>query len=230
LRGVGSTAVNEMFERVVQLFDADRDRLRLPELQVIYSVPPYLPYLTNVKQYVSVTMLASVRVCMPPAQARREPRSSGLDVMRQVLDRRFPRWRELVSQEAADLFALRSGGDIRQFLRRFLLEALDQCYFALDRLPLRPDDAIVIEVLEKHRVEFESMVTRDEHGLLHAIGQENSVAAVPERRDWTAVARFFDIRAVLNYRNGVEWLDINPLLWPLIDSYSPPNPNVVTAA
>jgi hypothetical protein len=33
------------------------------------------------------------------------------------------------------------------------------------------------------------------------------------------VARFFDIRAVLNYRNGVEWLDINPLLWSAIDQF-----------
>lgn len=218
LRGVGDSAAADMFARVVQVFDADRNQLRLPELQVVYAVPPYLPYLTNVGQYVSLSMLASVRVCQPPSKARRQPREDGLAVLRRVLDKRFERWAEVVSPAAVDSLALHSGGDLRQLLRRFLLDALDQSYYALERLPLQPDDPIISTVLDKHRVEFEGMVTREEHGLLQSIGAHNSLVALPARKDWPAVARFFDIRAVLNYRNGVEWLDLNPLLWPLIDS------------
>lgn len=216
LRGVGDAAQADMFARVVTVFDADREQLRLPELQVVYAVPPYLPYLTNVGQYVSLSMLASVHVCKPPSEGRRQPRPGGLEVMRRVLDRRYPAWQELITPAALDVLALRSGGDLRQLLRRFLLDALDQSYFALDRLPLQPDDPIIGIVLDKHRVEFEGMVTRDEHALLKGIGERNAVD-LPERKDWPTVARFFDIRAVLNYRNGVEWLDLNPLLWPLID-------------
>jgi hypothetical protein len=207
-----------MFARVVQVFDADRNQLRLPELQVVYAVPPYLPYLTNIGQYVSLSMLASVRVCQPPAKARRQPRADGLSLMRRVLDKRYARWPEVISPAAVDRLALNSGGDLRQLLRRFLLDALDQCYYALERLPLQADDPIITTVLDKHRVEFESMVTREEHVLLQPIGAHNSLVALPARKDWSAVARFFDIRAVLNYRNGVEWLDVNPLLWPLIDT------------
>lgn len=217
LRGVGADEAEKMFAQVVRLFDGDRDQLRLPQLQVVYAVPPYLPYLTNVGQYVGLSMLASVRVCMPPANGRRQPRPDGLYVMRRVLDKRFDRWAEVITPEALDLLALRSGGDLRQLLRRFLLDVLDQAVFALERLPLQCDDPIITQVLDKHRVEFESMVTRDEHGLLRAISENNSLVALPERKDWPTVARFFDIRAVLNYRNGVEWLDLNPLLWPLID-------------
>jgi hypothetical protein len=221
LRGIGDEAAHDMFARVVQVFDGDRGQLRLPEMQVVYAVPPYLPYLTNVGQYVSLSMLASVRVCEPPKKARRQPRPEGLAVMRRVLDKRFAQWAQVISSPALDALAVQSGGDLRQFLRRFLLEALDQCYFAIERLPLGVDDPIVTTVLEKHRVEFESMVTQDEHALLRAIGASNSLMALPARKDWPTVARFFDIRAVLNYRNGVEWLDLNPLLWSLINASVP---------
>jgi hypothetical protein len=220
LRGVGDSAAAEMFARVVQVFDGDREQLRLPEVQVVYAVPPYLPYLTNVEQYVTLCKLATVRVCEPPSKGKRLPRESGLVLMRRVLDKRFARWSEVVSPEALDLLSLQSGGDLRQLLRRFLLDGvLDEALFALDRLPLRPDDPIIETVLAKHQVIFESMVTRDEYPLLEMIGQSHALE-LPARKDWPTVARFFDIRAVLNYRNGVDWLDLNPLLWSLIDRHT----------
>lgn len=218
LRGVGDQEAGQMFDRVVKLFDSDREQLRLPELQVVYAVPPYLPYLTNIKQFVSLTTLASVRVCEPPAKARRAVRQEGVEVMRRVLDKRFARWSEVLSAGALDILSLKSGGDLRQLLRRFLLDVLDQAYYALDRLPLQADDPVITTVLEKHRIEFEGMVTRDQHSLLNVIGARNALE-LPTRKDWVVVAHFFDIRAVLNYRNGVEWLDINPLLWSAIDQF-----------
>ncbi|HMW24788.1 MAG TPA: hypothetical protein PKC59_15250 [Burkholderiaceae bacterium] len=220
LRGVGDSAAAEMFARVVQVFDGDREQLRLPEVQVVYAVPPYLPYLTNVEQYVTLCKLATVRVCEPPAKAKRQPRSTGLELMRRVLDKRFARWAEVVSPEALDRLSLQSGGDLRQLLRRFLLDGvLDEATFALERLPLAADDPIIETTLAKHRVIFESMVTRDEYPLLEMIGASHALE-LPARKDWPTVARFFDIRAVLNYRNGVDWLDLNPLLWPLIDRHA----------
>lgn len=147
LRGVGDEAVKRMFDHVLDVFDNHRDRLSPARVHVVYAVPPYLPYLSNVGQYVSMTLLASVRVCQPPKVARRQPRPDGLAVMRRVLDKRFDRWREVISPAAVD---------------------------ALD---------------------------------------------LPMRKDWLALVRFFEIRALLNYRNGTDWLDINPLLWPLIDRH-----------
>lgn len=222
LRGVGTEASTEMFDRIVKVFDGGVDALGLPELQVVYSVPPYLPYLANVKQRVSVSMLASVRVFEPPGKGlRRLARPDGLDAMRAVVDKRFADWREVLTAEALDRLMLSSGGDIRQLLRRLLLDVVDQAYYALDRLPLTAGDAIVATVLEKHRVEFEQMVVREEYPLLKGIADRNSLD-LPKRSDLPVAARFFDIRAVLNYRNGIDWVDLNPLLWRLIDSWHPP--------
>jgi hypothetical protein len=220
LRGIGAAA-SEMFDRVVKVFDGGVDALRLPELQVVYSVPPYLPYLANVKQRVSVSMLASVRVCQPPTLARREPRPEGLAAKREVVAKRFAEWGDLLDGSALDRLVLSSGGDVRQLLRRLVLDVVDQSYYALDRLPLQADDAIVSTVLEKHRVEFEQMVVQEEYPLLKAIAQGNTLD-LPKRSDLPVAARFFDIRAVLNYRNGVDWVDLNPLLWKLIDRWTLP--------
>jgi hypothetical protein len=220
LRGVGADA-HEMFDRVVKVFDGGLDALRLPELQTVYSVPPYLPYLSNVKARVRVSMLASVRVCEPPSQARRVARPQGVAAMRCVVAKRFPAWEDLLSTEALDQLILGSGGDLRQLLRRLLLDVLDQAYYARDRLPLPAGDAIIATVLARHRVEFEQMVAREEYPLLQAIATHNTLK-LDKRADLPTAARFFEIRAILNYRNGVDWVDLNPLLWPLIDACPPP--------
>ena len=39
----------------------------------------------------------------------------------------------------------------------------------------------------------------------------------------STLARLFDTRVILNYRNGAEWFDIHPLLWPLIDGLGEPD-------
>lgn len=220
LRGIGKEA-SEMFDRVVKVFDGDMNQLRVPDLHMVYSVPPYLPYLTNIKALVQLFMLASVRVCEPPAKARRAPRATGLDAMRQVVERRCPRWRELLSEPALDRLILTSGGDLRQLLRRLLLDTLDEAAFALERLPLGEDDPILHTVVQRHRVEFESLVVQDEYPLLKGIAEQNALD-LRHRDELSTVAHFFDVRAVLNYRNGVDWLDLNPLLWDLISRWQPP--------
>lgn len=230
LRASGAAAT-EMFERVVDAFDGGSDSLRLPETQVVYSVPPYLAYLTNVKARVQLFMLASVRVFEPPSlKARRERRASGLDTMQRVVEKRFKDWDRVLSRLALDKLMLASGGDLRQLLRRLLLDVVDAAYYALDRLPLADDDEIIDTVIARHRTEFEQMVVQEEYPLLKGIAGDNKVE-LPKRSDWPSAARFFDIRAVLNYRNGQDWVDLNPLLWDLIDKFQPtPDVNPTDAA
>lgn len=218
LRGVGTQA-GTMFDNVVRVFDGGIDALRINQLQVIYSVPPYLPFLTNVKNLVRVFSLASVRVYEPPKIAKRRPRESGIASMRDIVKKRCPHWQELLNEDALDKLIAASGGDVRQLLRRFLVDVFDQAYFALGELPLGLQSDILKNILDRHRVDFEQMVVRDEYPLLKLIADQNAVE-IQSRNDLPTVARFFDIRAVLGYRNGVDWIDLNPLLWDLIDQYA----------
>lgn len=229
LRGVGSGA-SQMFERIVKVFYGDERRLRVRDVQVVFSVPPYLPYLTNVKAFVQLFMLASVRVCQPPDAARRQPRPEGLDTLEALVTKRFADWQRVISREALRKLCFHSGGDLRQLLRRLLSSTLEHAAFLpTDRLPLQANDDVIQTVLDAHRVDFEDLVVQVEYPLLKSIAERNALE-LPERSDLPVLAHFFDLRAVLNYRNGKDWLDINPLLWPLIDAWTPPVANASSTA
>ncbi|MFG6458067.1 hypothetical protein [Roseateles sp. BYS96W] len=229
LRGVGSGAA-QMFERIVKVFYGDERRLRVRDVQMVFSVPPYLPYLTNVKAFVQLFMLASVRVCQPPDVARRQPRPEGLDALETLVTKRFADWQRVLSRDALHKLCIHSGGDLRQLLRRLLASTLEHAAFLPpERLPLQAGDEVIQTVLDAHRVDFEDLVVQAEYPLLKSIAERNALE-LPERSDLPVLAHFFDLRAVLNYRNGKDWLDINPLLWPLIDSWTPPAPHASPAA
>lgn len=217
--GLNSTA---MFDHMVDVFDGNMEKLKVPELQLVFSVPPYLPYLADVGSRVRTFSLASVRVCEPPLGGqRRLPRTDGLEVMRNVLKQRYPQWQVLLQPEALNRIALASGGDLRQYLIRLLTEILEQAYYAPGRLPLAENDEIVSAVIARQQGDMRKLVARDEYALLKAIG-ESHLAEPPERDKLPLIARFFDTHVVLNYRNGQDWVDVNPLLWPAIDAWKPP--------
>lgn len=220
LRGVGAKA-NAMFDRVIKVFYGDEKRLRITGTQIIFSVPPYLPYLTNVQAYVQLFMLASVRVCQSPDVARRQRRASGMDTMEALITKRFSAWEQVLTRGALHRLIFESGGDIRQLLRRLLSSALEKAAFAPERLPLGEADSLVDDVIASQRAGFEDLVVQSEYSLLKSIADHNSLE-LPSRDDLPVLANFFDLRAVLNYRNGEPWLDLNPLLWPLIDAWTPP--------
>lgn len=217
--GLNSTA---MFDHMVDVFDGNMEKLKVPELQLVFSVPPYLPYLADVASRVRTFSLASVRVLEPPSgDKQRVPRTSGLGVMRNVLEQRYPQWQALLQPAALNRIALASGGDLRQYLIRLLTEILEQAYYAPDRLPLAENDEIVSTVIARQQGHMRKLVAGDEYPLLKAIS-ESHLAELPERDKLPLIARFFDTHVVLNYRNGEDWVDVNPLLWPAIDAWKPP--------
>ena len=227
LRGDGPRA-NEMFDHVVRVLGGDTGKLSFPEVIVIYSVPPFLAYLDNIQQYVRVFSLASVRVFEPPSKGRRLPRAGGLDCMRTVVTKRFADWSDLITQEALDFLLLESGGDLRLLLRTLLAETIDGAYYATDRLPLDRDDEIIRTVIQRQRELTAQVVVRAEYPLLASIGVENK-PTLQDRAQLATLAHLFDVRAILNYRNGVDWVDVNPLLWSLIDNLPPPASGVAAA-
>lgn len=218
LRGTGAQAT-DMFDRVVTVFDGGLDSLRLPGLLTIYSVPPYLANLANVENRIKVFRMASVAVCTCPSGGMRRLASEhGLVALRELVERRFVDWRLVLSLEALDRLALVSGGDIRQLLRRLLHNVVDEAYFSRERLPLRADDPILEGVIRKQQDELEQLIPQDEYQFLSEIGAKNKIA-LPTGAALVAAARFLDIRAVMNYRADREWVDVNPLLWPLLDQW-----------
>lgn len=223
LRGVSGADQDAMFAHVVTAFAGDFDRLRIPGASVVYSVPPYLALLADVRNFVTCHALASVRVYAKPiangshTDNRRQPRPEGLGKMRGLIERRYAEWAKVLQASALDALAQASGGDLRHFMQRLVSGVVGQAQFALDRLPLSAQDAIVQRVIDENRGETERLTVKSEWPLLAEIAHSHNAIALDRGDSLRTLARLFDTRVILNYRNGAEWFDIHPLLWPLID-------------
>ena len=224
LRGVSPDAMNDMFRHVVTLFESHRDNLRLPGVSVVYSVPPYLGFLSNVKSTGRLFSLASVRVFErrtgDGAGGRRE---SGLAKMRDLVQRRFPQWREVLQAAALDELAAHSGGDLREYFIRFMQASLSRAYEYLEELPLGADHAAIQETISEARGDYRRAVFDEDLPLLAKVYRDQDVALASRSKELPAIARMFDIRAVLSYRNCDEWYDVHPLLHHAIAEYERSN-------
>ena len=137
--------------------------------------------------------------------------------MRRLIERRYTDWGQVLEPSALDALALASGGDLRHFMQRLVSGVVGQAQFAMDRLPLKADDAIVKRVLDENRGETERLTVKSEWPLLADIAHSHNAIALDRDGSLRTLARLFDTRVILNYRNGAEWFDIHPLLWSLID-------------
>lgn len=222
LRGNPMTAdEKQLFASVAKVFADQMDMLKVLGVQMVYSVPPYLCLLENVRAYVPWFSLASVRVCADPQKARRQPRNEGLYVMRRVLDKRWPDWRSVLDEKALDKLALLCGGDLRQFILRLLVDVLHQAQYALDRLPLQANDTILQDIAQACAAEMLQLTVRDEWPLLSQITRDNT-PVMPQRDQLQTLAHLLDTKVILNYRNGRDWYDIHPSLWKVIDDFAQP--------
>lgn len=230
LRGVSGPEQEAMFNHVVATFAGDFNRLKIPSASVVYSVPPYLALLSDVRNFVTCHALASVRVFEKPfdaegnvSRSRRQPRAQGLEKMRALIEKRFPQWGQVLDSAALDALALASGGDLRHFMLRLVSGVVGQARFALPRLPLRADDSIVQAVLSENRGETERLTVTKEWPLLADIATRHNAFAADRGDSLRTLAHLFDTRVILNYRNGSEWFDVHPLLWRLLDNLNEPH-------
>ena len=208
-----------MFASVARVFSNHLEMLRVLDVQIVYSVPPYLGLLENVQAHVPWYALASVRVCGDPRKTRRQARPEGLQLMRRLMDKRWPEWRNVLQEAALDRLSLLSGGDLRQFILRIMVDVLFKAQFALDRLPLGADDAILEDVALACSTEMLQLTVRDEWPLLKQVTMDNKIVA--NRHDQLKeLAHLLDTKVILNYRNGHDWYDIHPSLWAELDAFS----------
>jgi hypothetical protein len=223
LRGISGADQDAMFQHVITTFAGDFDRLRIPGASVVYSVPPYLALMADVRNFITCFSLASVRVYGKPiangnpTANRRQPRPEGLEKMRSLIARRYTDWETVVDASALDTLAKASGGDLRHFMQRLVSGVVGKAQFALDRLPLSAQDPLIHQVIDENRGETERLTVRSEWPLLADIARTHNAIALDRGESLRTLARLFDTRVILNYRNGAEWFDIHPLLWPLLD-------------
>ena len=202
LRGSASTE-QEVIASVQRLFSIHQERLKIPYIHVVYTVPPWLKFLlagTEVEILPSIVQWKN--------DAGRSAHLEGHACLRQVIECRFGKdgfTRFFGDGQYADEFVRYCGGNPRDLVR-LLRESIRRA----DSLPIT--EQVVKASLRTIREQFLPIPTEDAIWLYKIAKDRKS--ALPDGSPET-VARFslfLDTHLVLFLRNGDEWYDIHPLI------------------
>jgi len=203
IRGTSINAV-DVQSSIETLFAGHADKLKLPGMHVVYTIPPFL----KVRFPNLGTFYGAGAVQMFPAVKLRDKDDSvdwalGMETLRKVIKQRHKDASRLLNETQMDKIIRSSGGHLRDLLR-IVAEVIR-------RVKVLPaTDAVVESALNQMRIEALPIAEKDAVWLSRIAKTHG--AALEDREDLIHLARFFDTNMVLCYRNGPEWYDVHPLI------------------
>ena len=205
IRGTLANA-EDVHGSVEKLFSAHSEKLHLPGIHVIYTVPPYLkiryPNVDALYEPGGLIVLPAFKLF--EQDENRTPIPANFDAMERVVGQRGD-WRRLLGNDRSllDRLIRNSGGHLRDLLR-----LLSQVLLRAKELPV--PERIVDAAISQVRSTFLPIPNVDALWLAEIADSYQvdleELAALP------SLSRFFDTHLVLCYRNGEEWYDVHPLV------------------
>lgn len=201
------------------VFSQHADRLRLPAVHSIYTIPPFV----RVQAKAELTdrydgeaiMLRAVRVEHRGAGG---PCSEGQDTLVEVISRRGDWERVFASRDLLDKVIAASGGHLRDFLR--LVQAV------LARATAFPVDEHVVErSIRQLRGELLPIALDDAKWLARVA--ETGEAGLASMRDLNRLAQFLDSHLLLAYQDTEEWYNVHPLVRDRVRELAAQNDDIV---
>ena len=211
IRGVGDEAEG-VYRSVVNLFSGHADRLFLPSLEVVYTIPPYLtPLAPHTERYLGggpVYTLPSVHIRQRSGDADKK----GLAIMERIVARRCAEWQKVFSNTQLRCLAIASGGDLRDFFR-----LIRDCLVTATTVPepAFPITDAIVDAAKNHLRRNMLPIAKEDVAWLRRITASHE-PELQANKDLPRLAHFFDSSLVLNYRNGDDWYDVHPLLAEMI--------------
>ncbi|MEM6796431.1 MAG: hypothetical protein AAF725_20840 [Acidobacteriota bacterium] len=208
IRGTSANA-EEVHKSVEALFASHADKLRLPALHVVYTVPPFLKV-----RYANLGALYGPGgLHTLPAVKLRESETEdgngdhhwqpGYDALERVIHKRGDWSRLLRSRQRLHRLIELSGGQLRDLLR-LVAEVIRRS----DKLPV--SDRAFEAAIHQIRNEFLPVSDLDAVRLAHV--SETHRAPLGSKAELADFAHYLDTHMVLCYRNGHEWYDVHPLI------------------
>jgi hypothetical protein len=223
LRVTGADA-QACYDAIQRTFDINGDFLKLEHLHVVYSVPPYLPFLSpRIGSYfgVEVCTLPHVKVFKTPTDFDRvhavEPDDEGIARIVESVQRRLPQVEQLIPLPLLRRLALASSGSVRDFFR-LLRSVASKARVGRAALPLQ----------DGHYIDMAEQVLRNEMPLAEddkvwlSLVRRTHGTGLDTMDNLHRLARLFDSGLILNYRNGRDWCEVHALLHPLLAQPGPP--------
>ncbi len=202
LRGTRSNEM-EVLQSVESIFRNHLEKLELPYLHVVYTVPPWLKFvLPGVTEVVTIP---SVRLWKNTPD--RKPFDDGIERIRSLIRRRLDGnqgWIRFFGQnsKAADDLILMSGGHFRDLIRmlRFMISSLKN-------LPV--SETLMQRSIGNLRTQYTPINTTDATWLWD-IAQTRHADYKAE--DVDRLARLLDLHLALFLMNGEAWYDVHPII------------------
>ena len=207
-----------LFNSLKSLFFNHPARLALDDINLIYTVPPYInAVLPNVSAYYADTFyLPNFKVIdKPEAGQQATKNAAGIAKMLAIVERRDANWRDYVSQPVLEHLAWLSGGNviryfslIRQLLKKAALTNTD--------FPVSDPASDVVRRAISEEARPLQWLTAEDRRWLNLIRQDSGEFAKAIENleaDFSPIIRLFDHSLVLNYQNGESWHQAPPIVY-----------------
>jgi hypothetical protein len=195
----------EVADSITMMFSQHADKLRFKGVNTVVVVHPWLAAATGgALRADSWTFLPSIRV----RQKSGEPDLNRLQILFDIALRRIPNLLDLIDLDKVRTLALASGGDLRGYfmlLRNAALKAGTKNNGAQ-----AVNQNMVQAVINDARNQL-LPISEDVRSWLAEI-HRNKDAVLATHPDILELARLLNGKFVMNYRNGDDWYDVNPLL------------------
>jgi KAP family P-loop domain len=204
LRGSAITE-NKVLESVQEIFNTHLERLSIPNVHTVYTVPPWLNLLLPGK--LQITMIYTPKLW---EKASRQEHAPGILHLKDVVQKRVNAtgWNLIFGSDPDGNRHVRamidaSGGHVRDLLRM-----LQSVIRNTETLPV--SDAVIQSAIAELRESYKNISIEDAQ-LLDLIGRTNRLV----RQNQTEINRLsllLDLHLALYFRNGEDWYDVHPLV------------------
>ncbi len=190
-------------KRAHSLFNEAGRYMTAPKCKIVYTLPVALYYNVQIKNILNIFnrayFLKNISIFDPGKNSYREKE---MDFMRQYIARRMDL--SLMDKEAQDLAIQYSGGVVRELMRIVkdaIIKALSREYPAIPR-------ELVQEVIIDLQNEYSRGLMKRHYDVIDQI-LNKSVEYV---EDEETLMELYHTRVLLEYENGVRWVDVNPIV------------------
>jgi hypothetical protein len=214
----------QRYDAIQKTFEVHADHLKYEGMSVVYSIPPYLPYLApRIGAYfgVSVCSLPHVKVFERPgpAVARDATHPAGIAFMVDSLERRCSGSEKVIVKPHLERLARASSGSLRDFFR-LVKVVCTKAPLANEPTPMA--NPRWIDAAE-HELRAEMPLAGEDIAWLKVV-RATQGTGLDKIDNLPKLARLFDSGVILSYRNSQDWCDVHYLLRKQVDE-APEVPN-----
>ena len=216
---VSGLGADERFDAIQKTFEVYSEHLKFDDMLVVYSIPPYLPFLVpRLGAYVgaNICTLPHVKVFKSPDEGHDLPHQPGIDHMLSGLRKRYAPMEQVIERALLERLALASSGGLRDFFR-LVRTACTKAPLAAVPPPLAGTVGARWVAAAEQELRSEMPLAEEDLVWLAKVRKTHG-SGLAQLGQLPKLARLFDSGVILSYRNSRDWCDVHYLLRAQVDA------------